>query len=152
MPLAGAAGRRSCWACLRSAGPPHDLAGPGGRLTRMLIAGAVCPHPPLLIPAALGAAASDPPAELRKVTEAAAQAVARLLAAGPDLIAVVGGGPADREYGPAAAGGLHDYGVHVTVGTGDPVLPLSLTVGRWLLERAEVMPAAKALDAAEVVD
>ena len=105
----------------------------------MLIAGAVCPHPPLLIPAALGAAASDPPAELRKVTEAAAQAVARLVAAGPDLIAVVGGGPADREYGPAAAGGLHDYGVHVTVGSGDPVLPLSLTVGRWLLEQAGVL-------------
>jgi hypothetical protein len=108
----------------------------------MLIAGAVCPHPPLLIPAALGAAASDPPAELRKVTDAAAQAVALLVAAEPDLIAVVGGGPVDREYGPAAAGGLHDYGVHVTVGPGEPVLPLSLTVGRWLLERAGVLGCA----------
>ena len=108
----------------------------------MLIAGAVCPHPPLLIPAALGAAASDPPAELRKVTDAAAQAVALLVAAEPDLIAVVGGGPVDREYGPAAAGGLHDYGVHVTVGPGEPVLPLSLTVGRWLLERAGVLGRA----------
>ena len=96
----------------------------------MLIAGAVCPHPPLLIPAALGAAASDPPAELRKVTEAAAQAVERLIAARPDLIAVVGGGPADREYGPAAAGGLHDYGVDVTVGTGEPVLLGMPAVGR----------------------
>ena len=37
----------------------------------MLIAGAVCPHPPLLIPEALGLAASDPPDELRKVTAAA---------------------------------------------------------------------------------
>ena len=106
----------------------------------MLIAGAVCPHPPLLIPAALGAAASDPPAELRKVGEAATQAVAELIAAGPDLIAVVGGGPVDREFGPQAAGGLHEYGVDVTVGTGEPVLPLSLTVGRWLLERAGVLP------------
>jgi len=105
----------------------------------MLIAGAVCPHPPLLIPAALGAAASDPPAELRKVTDAVAQAVAGLAAARPDLIAVVGGGPVDREYGPAAAGGLHDYGIDFTVGTGEPVLPLSLTVGRWLLERAGVL-------------
>ena len=124
----------------------------------MLIAGAVCPHPPLLIPAALGSAGNDPPAALGKVTRAAAQAVARLAAAAPDLIAVVGGGPVDREYGAAAAGGLHDYGVHVTVGSGDPVLPLSLTVGRWLLERAGilpaagVLPAAEALDAAEVVD
>jgi hypothetical protein len=105
----------------------------------VLIAGAVCPHPPLLIPAALGAAAADPPAELRRVADAAAQAVARLVAARPDLIAVVGGGPVDREYGAAAAGGLHDYGVGVTVGTGEPVLPLSLTVGRWLLERAGVL-------------
>ena len=108
----------------------------------MLIAGAVCPHPPLLIPAALGAAASDPPAELRKVTDAAAQAVQRLIAAQPDLIAVVGGGPVDREYGPAAAGGLHDYGVDVTLGTGEPVLPLSLTIGRWLLECAGVLGPA----------
>ena len=68
----------------------------------MLIAGAVCPHPPLFIPAALGAAAADPPAELRRVTDAAAQAVAQLVAARPDLIAVVGGGPVDREYGAAA--------------------------------------------------
>jgi hypothetical protein len=105
----------------------------------VLIAGAVCPHPPLLIPAALGAAAADPPAELRRVADAAARAVAHLVAARPDLIAVVGGGPVDREYGAAAAGGLHDYGVGVTVGTGEPVLPLSLTVGRWLLERAGVL-------------
>ena len=48
----------------------------------MLVAGAVCPHPPLLIPAALGAAAGDPPAELRKVAAAAARAVAGLAAAG----------------------------------------------------------------------
>jgi hypothetical protein len=99
----------------------------------------VCPHPPLLIPAALGSAANDPPAALRKVTQAAAQAVARLAAAAPDLIAVVGGAAADREYGAGAAGGLHDYGVDVTVGAGAPVLPLSLTVGRWLLEQAGVL-------------
>jgi hypothetical protein len=110
----------------------------------VLVAGAVCPHPPLLIPAALGSAGSDPPAPVRAVTEAAAEAVARLVAARPDLIAVVGGGPVDREYGAAAAGGLHDYGVGVTVGTGEPVLPLSLTVGRWLLERAGVLGQAPA--------
>src|SRR5215468_5730246 len=83
----------------------------------MLIAGAVCPHPPLLIPAALGSAASDPPAELRKV----------------------GGGAAEREYDADASGGLHAFGVDVTVGPGEPVLPLSLTVGRWLLERAGIL-------------
>ena len=105
----------------------------------MLIAGAVCPHPPLLIPAALGSAASDPPAELRKVSDAAARAVAGLAAAGPGLIVVVGGGAAEREYAADASGGLHAFGVGVTVGAGEPILPLSLTVGRWLLERGGIL-------------
>src|SRR5262249_53789940 len=105
----------------------------------MLIAGAVCPHPPLLIPAALGSAASDPPAELRKVAGAAAHAVSGLADARPDLIVVVGGGTAEREHGPGASGGLHAFGVGVTVGPGEPVLPLPLTVGRWLLERAGIL-------------
>ena len=89
----------------------------------------------MLIAAALGSAASDPPAELRKVSDAAARAVAGLAAARPDLIVVVGGGAAEREYGADASGGLHAFGVGVTVGAGEPILPLSLTVGRWLLER-----------------
>ena len=105
----------------------------------MLVAGAVCPHPPLLIPAALGAAAGDPPAELRKVAAAAARAVAGLAAARPDLLVVVGGGAAEREYGADAAGGLHAFGVEVTFGAGEPVLPLSLTVGRWLLEHGGIL-------------
>jgi hypothetical protein len=108
----------------------------------MLIAGAVCPHPPLLIPDALGAAGGDPPAELRKVSDAAVAAVTGLVAARPDLIVVVGGGVAERDYGADASGGLHAFGVGVTVGGGEPVLPLSLTVGRWLLERAGVLGQA----------
>ncbi len=106
----------------------------------MLIAAAVCPHPPLLIPAAIGAAASDPPAALRAVGDACDVAVRALAAADPSLIAVVGGGPADREYGPDAAGSLNGFGVPVTVGEGEPVLPLSLTVGRWLLGRTAIGP------------
>jgi hypothetical protein len=105
----------------------------------MLIAGAVCPHPPLLIPGALGSAASDPPDELRKVAAAADRAVLGLAGKRPDLIVVVGGGSAEREYGADASGGLHAFGVGVTVGAGEPVLPLSLTVGRWLLERAGIL-------------
>jgi hypothetical protein len=112
----------------------------------MLIAGAVCPHPPLLIPAALGSAGSDPPAELRKVADAAALAVAGLAGARPDLIVVVGGGAAEREYGASASGGLHAFGIGVTVGPGEPVLPLSLTVGRWLLERAGILARDEAPD------
>jgi hypothetical protein len=106
----------------------------------MLIAAAVCPHPPLLIPAAIGAAASDPPAALRAVGDACDVAVRALAAADPDLLAVVGGGPAGREYGPDAGGSLSDFGVPVTVGEGEPVLPLSFTVGRWLLGRAGIGP------------
>ena len=106
----------------------------------MLTAAAVCPHPPLLIPAAIGAAASDPPPALRAVRDACDAAVHALAAAEPDLIAVVGGGPADREYEAAAAGSLGEFGVPVTVGEGEPVLPLSLTVGRWLLGRAGIGP------------
>ena len=114
----------------------------------MLIAGAVCPHPPLLIPAALGSAAADPPAELRKVADAAAQAVSGLAGARPDVIVVVGGGAAEREYGAEASGGLHAFGVGVTVGPGEPVLPLSLTVGRWLLEGAGILAHEDAPDPA----
>src|SRR5215472_366907 len=104
----------------------------------MLIAAAVCPHPPLLIPAAIGAAASDPPPALGAVRDACEVAVRALTVAGPDLIAVVGGGPAGREYEAGAAGSLGEYGIPVTVGEGEPVLPLSLTVGRWLLDRAAI--------------
>lgn len=107
----------------------------------MLIAAAVCPHPPLLIPAALGGGEGGAPAELCGVADACDRAVAALVAARPDLLAVVGGGPRTREFGPDAAGSLRGFGVDVTVGTGEAVLPLSLTVGRWLLERARVLPA-----------
>ena len=114
----------------------------------MLIAGAVCPHPPLLIPAALGSAAGDPPAELRSVADAAVRAVSGLAGARPDLIVVVGGGAAEREYGADASGGLHAFGVDVMVGPGEPVLPLSLTVGRWLVERAGILGYEEATDPA----
>jgi hypothetical protein len=109
----------------------------------MLIAAAVCPHPPLLIPAAIGAAASDPPPALGAVRDACDAAVRALAREKPDLIAVVGGGTADREYEAGAAGSLGDYGIAVTVGEGEPVLPLSLTVGRWLLDQAGVGPGSR---------
>jgi hypothetical protein len=101
----------------------------------MLIAAAVCPHPPLLVPEATGASAADP--ELERLRTACHRAVAALLAERPDLIAVVGGDPGTAhvaEYPPQAPGRLHDYGVPFTVGDrGEPALPLSLTIGKWLL-------------------
>ncbi|GAA3419021.1 hypothetical protein GCM10018952_56890 [Streptosporangium vulgare] len=48
---------------------------------------------------------------------------------------MVGGADRTMAYGADAAGSLAPWGVDVRSGEGEPVLPLSLTVGRWLLER-----------------
>jgi len=122
----------------------------------VLVAGAICPHPPLLIPAAMGAAGLDgggpadagldgagpADAELRGVRASCAAAVAGLLAAGPDLLVVVGGAARGAVYAGHAAGSLRDFGITVAVGSGEPVLPLSLTVGAWLLDQAGEARAA----------
>ncbi|GAA3034914.1 hypothetical protein [Streptosporangium longisporum] len=97
----------------------------------MLVAVAVCPHPPLLVPALAGAAA----AELDDLRAACAAAVGSLRDAGADAITVVGGASGTAAYGADAAGGLAPWGADVRTGEGEPVLPLSLTIGRWLLER-----------------
>jgi hypothetical protein len=111
----------------------------------VLVAAAVCPHPPLLIPAAMGAAglvgrpdAAGPAgdAELRELRASCVSAVTALLAAGPDLLAVVGGAAAGATYDGPVAGSLRPFGIPCAIGTGEPLLPLSLTVGRWLLEQA----------------
>lgn len=101
----------------------------------MLISAAVCPHPPLLVPQATGAdhAAKN---ELDRLRAACRSAVASVLAYSPDLIAIIGGAADTVDYPPTAAGGLHDYGIPFTIGNGPLVLPLSLTIGRWLLDSA----------------
>jgi len=97
----------------------------------MLIAAAVCPHPPLLVPEVTGA--SDPAArELDRLRAACRDAVAVLLGAAPDLLVVAGGAGQTAEYPAKAGGSLRDFAVPFTVGA-DPVLPLSLTIGKWLL-------------------
>ncbi|MFI6325832.1 hypothetical protein ACIBG8_50530 [Nonomuraea sp. NPDC050556] len=95
----------------------------------MLAVVAVCPHPPLIVPELAGAAA----AELDDLRAACGAAVDALLATDHDLLVVVGGGPATRAYGERPGGSLRPWGVDVRVGDGEPVLPLSLTVGAWLL-------------------
>jgi hypothetical protein len=101
----------------------------------MLIAAAVCPHPPLLIPEATGApGAADP--ELNRLRAACRNAVAALLAGRPDLIVVVGGAERTAEYPPRTPGRLHDFGIPFTIGPAGhdaSALPLSLTIGKWLL-------------------
>jgi hypothetical protein len=107
----------------------------------VLIAAAVCPQPPLLVPELAGATSP----EIDALRAACHEAVRRLLAPAPgvrtppsdraaDLLVVVGGDAATRAYGPDAAGSLRPYGLDLTIGPGEPVLPLSLTIGRWLLQ------------------
>jgi hypothetical protein len=100
----------------------------------VLTAAAVCPHPPVLIPAAMGAAGAG--TELAELRAACVTAARGLVRAGPDLIVVAGSGPAGRTYPWPSAGSLHRYGVPWATGPGRPVLPLSLTVGTWLLTEA----------------
>ncbi|MCX4473766.1 hypothetical protein OOK41_26255 [Micromonospora sp. NBC_01655] len=102
-----------------------------------LVAAAVCPHPPLIVPEVAGAAAG----ELDGLRAACAAAVARLLAAGPDAVLLVGAGPQTLSFRSADYGSLRPYGVdrHVRLWrvncAGGERLPLSLTIGAWLLGR-----------------
>ncbi|MDT0302150.1 class III extradiol ring-cleavage dioxygenase family protein [Streptomonospora wellingtoniae] len=102
----------------------------------MLIAAAVCPHPPLLLPQVAQGASG----ELDGLRAACGRAVAGLAASGPDTVAVVGCGGADRVHASDASGSLDAYGVPVRAGEGPAELGLALTVGRWLCERSGLRP------------
>ena len=106
----------------------------------MLTSAAVCPHPPLLLPQIAGGAAP----ELDGLRAACAEALRRLSG---DLVVVVGSGPLTRDFGRDATGSLRPYGPDITVGSGNPVLPLSLTIGRWLLGERSALYRAVADDA-----
>lgn len=101
----------------------------------MLVAAAVCPHPPLLIPEAVGGPQPGDD-DVNAVRTACDAAVAGLLAAAPGLLVAVGGAEVSAVYDGSAAGSLSEYGVGFMTGAGEPVLPLSLTVAAWLLRRA----------------
>ncbi|WP_211123354.1 class III extradiol dioxygenase subunit B-like domain-containing protein [Streptomyces yatensis] len=127
----------------------------------MLIAAAVCPCPPLLVPEVAAGAAP----ELDGLRAACAEAVRALAAARPERLIVVG--PAERDgrgpHAQGAAGSFRGFGVEVDVrlaapagdgaAGGDdaagqdpspslpPSLPLSLAVAAWLLEHAGWDPA-----------
>ncbi|MWA04447.1 hypothetical protein F8568_029530 [Actinomadura sp. LD22] len=103
----------------------------------MLISAAVCPHPPILVPAVAAGAAP----ELDGLRAACDEAVARLAAHGADALVVVGGAAETRAYGAGAYATLRPYGLDWTSpvdpadGYGGEALPLSLTIGYWLLDR-----------------
>src|ERR1700683_3922075 len=120
---------------LRRPGPARH-AGPRPARVSVLAAAAVCPHPPLLVPEAMGAAGPHRDGDLGALLAACDAATLGLPAAEPDVIVVVGGAATTAAYEWSAAGSLREFGVGYAVGTGEPVLPLSLTVGSWLLRRA----------------
>ena len=105
----------------------------------MLVAAAVCPQPPLLVPG-VGAGSS---AELDGLRAACREVVEALDEA--DLVVVVGAADTVGECAPDSWGTLHPYGVSVDVGSGPrgPALPLSLTLGRWLLHRYSVADSSR---------
>lgn len=90
--------------------------------------------------------------ELDDLRAACDEAVARLRAAGPDVVVVVGTGDRTAWRPRAEYGSLRPWGVPVDValdGRGRPGLPLSLTIGAWLLSRA-AGPIARVAEAASL--
>ncbi|MGC4756369.1 hypothetical protein [Micromonospora trifolii] len=120
----------------------------GGRVP--LVSAAVCPHPPLLVPEVAGAAAP----ELDDLRAACDTAVRRLLATDPDIVVLVGTGPVTGPIRTPATGSLQPWGVDLDVPLvpGQPdrgaVLPLSLTIGAWLLARHGTPPPVTAVQVA----
>ncbi|QKW29779.1 hypothetical protein HUT11_29425 [Streptomyces seoulensis] len=106
----------------------------------MLVAAAVCPCPPLLVPVVAAGAAP----ELDAARAACADALGVLAAARPDRLVVVG--PAEEAgHGPypeGTRGSFRGFGVDADVrlgqdrgATGERGLPVSLAVAAYLLER-----------------
>jgi hypothetical protein len=101
-----------------------------------LLAAAVLPHPPILVPEVAGGAA----AELDDLRAACDEAVSRVLAAQPAVVCVVGSAEETREYWFPYRASFAPWGVPVEAHLGQPhadtpALPLSVAVGVWLLSR-----------------
>lgn len=108
----------------------------------MLVAAAVCPCPPLLVPEVATGAAP----ELDAARSACVDALGVLAAARPDLLIVAGPAGTDGPgvFPAGSEGSFAGYGVGLTVRLGEadaasPAperrLPASLAVGAWLLAR-----------------
>lgn len=96
----------------------------------MIVRAAVCASPPLLAPELTG---RDTP--LPELRDACATAVARLLEAAPDVVAVVGGGAATAVWDPRDRLDLSAYAPAVR-GGGTAGLPLAVGLGAMLLDAA----------------
>jgi hypothetical protein len=101
----------------------------------VVLAAAVVPHPPILVPALAAGAAP----ELASLLDACDEVVSALTRLAPELVVCLGPGERTHRHGARDWGTLAGYGVAVEAprrhDDGPARLPLSLTVGRWLLER-----------------
>ncbi|MGW5352659.1 hypothetical protein ACWERV_19390 [Streptomyces sp. NPDC004031] len=136
----------------------------------MLVAAAVCPCPPLLVPEVAAGAAP----ELDALRDACADAVGLLAAALPDRLVVVGPeeGTGSRTLASGVHGDFRPFGVALDVRLGQPsaaadepggatsgaaTLPPSLAVAAWLLrgwnaEETTGLAVGEALDAGRCAD
>lgn len=101
-----------------------------------LVAAAVLPHPPLLVPEIAAGAAP----ELDDLRVACDEAVGRVLAAEPAVVCVVGSAETTTEHRFPYRASFAAWGVPVQAHLGEPAadapgLPLSVAVGVWLLCR-----------------
>ncbi len=104
-----------------------------------LVAAAVCPFPPLLVPAVAAGAA----AEVAPLLAACDAAVEHLAGSGAERLVVIGPDTATRQYSAPFHGTFAPWGVPVEVHLGGPGrpgrrLPLSLLIGAWLVARGRV--------------
>lgn len=104
----------------------------------MLVAAALCPSAPVLVPELSQRAAP----ELADIRRACDEAVTDLLQHSAAELIVVAAGPMTRSFGARSTAGFHSLGVALgippLIGEADAGerLPVALTVGRWLLRRA----------------
>ncbi|MBS2535669.1 hypothetical protein KGQ20_23180 [Catenulispora sp. NF23] len=113
----------------------------------MLIAAAVVPHPPVLVPEVAQGLSSD----LDTLRAACDMAVDRLYAAGADELLIVGAGPGPSSR-VAIQGGFHGYGVDLDVdgqwgSVTERLVPMTLPflIAAWLLRDRPAEPVRRAL-------
>ncbi|MBT2472337.1 hypothetical protein J7E97_31940, partial [Streptomyces sp. ISL-66] len=130
----------------------------------MLVAAAICPAPPMLVPELAAGAA----AELADARTACSDALSVLAASRPDLLVVVGACDQDQHgsYPQGARGTFRGFGAgaeaDVRLGDGEESprrLPTTLALGAWLLGRAgwgaapvEGLGVAEPLDTARCLE
>lgn len=86
----------------------------------------------MLVPEVASGAADD----LAELRQACDDAVDALLASEPERVVIIGSGSLTADRDETAGGTFADFGVDLHVGGHSTELPLSLTVGAWLLARA----------------